>query len=377
MTADVGILFYPRYEISYSTHSEVLASSSKAQQIRTVPFALSFNKLGCHLYSVLSSLGYQTTYHSIYETFETQTKNFIVTKNLVTSAVSNQMIYWDNALRNVLSLTSNKIFYGVIEGPISNPPSNCTIIVPSKYVAYECEMADLKYDGIIPHGFDPLQFSADRIHNLQSNNLQESQQSKTTFYCLAKYSKRKGFERLFEAVRKVKNELGENKFVVYVRTSYPPHFKKLLEGLDDVVKINDSLSKLPDSVITSEMSQSDCYVVSSLAEGFCLPALEAAFGCGKPVIYPNTSPYTDYLDEEIGYPVSINDEKIVEVHSPEHPMITHFRFKYWDIDEFAKSMIRVIENPKEMKLKGDIAFSRRKDWTIYNKYKRFQEYIKT
>jgi glycosyltransferase involved in cell wall biosynthesis len=375
MTAQVDILFYPRYEISYGRYPEVLANNFKTQQTRTIPFGLSFRKIGYHIHNVLTSLGYQTRYRSIYEPYETHIRNFILAKNLVTSSVSNQMIYWDNALRNFLSLTSNKIFYGVIEGPIINPPSNCTIIVPSKYVAYECELANLHYDGIIPHGFDLLQFRVSPLSDKQGNHLQDFHQTKTIFYCLGKYYKRKGFERLFEAVRKVKDEIKGNNFLVYLRTSYRSHYKKILQGLEDVVIIDDTFN-VPDSAIVSEMSKCDCYLVSSLAEGFCLPALEAAFGCGKPVIYPDTSPYTDYLDNQIGYPVSIIDEKIAEVPDPEHPMINYFRFKYWDTDEFAKSMIRVIENPTETKLKGAEAYRRRIDWTIYNTYKHLGDYIR-
>jgi len=378
MKGQVTILFYPRYEISYGSYPAVLSNEFRVRpQVEEIPFAMSFKRVGYHIYNVLTSLGYQTTYHSIYDTYETQISNFIVAKNLVTSYVSNGTVYWDNALRNLLSLRSNKIFYGVIEGPIINPPSNCTIIVPSKYVAYECEMVDLKYDGIIPHGFDPLQFRmADSPTDIQGESFLNGQPTKTIFYCLGTYSKRRGFERLFEAIRKVKDELKETNFMVYLRTSYQPHYTKLLQGIEDVVTINEA-SNLPDCTIASEMSQCDCYLVSSLAEGFCLPALEAAFGCGKAVIYPDTSPYTDYLNEQTGYPVSITNEEITEVSNPMHPMIKYFRFRYWDIDEFAESMIKVIQNPKEARLKGANAYRRRDAWTIYNTYKHFGDYIKT
>ena len=60
-----------------------------------------------------------------------------------------------------------------------------------------------------------------------------------------------------------------------------------------------------------------------------------------------------------------------------HPMIKYFRFRYWDIDEFAESMIKVIQNPKEARLKGANAYRRRDAWTIYNTYKHFGDYIKT
>ena len=61
------------------------------------------------------------------------------------------------------------------------------------------------------------------------------------------------------------------------------------------------------------MMACDCYLAPSLAEGFYLPALEAAYDCGKPVIYPNTSPYTDYLNQEVGYPIALVDEEIKNI----------------------------------------------------------------
>jgi glycosyltransferase involved in cell wall biosynthesis len=376
MAANVGILFYPHYEISCCRNNAVSANNFNAQRTDIIPSALSLTRVGYHIHHVLTSLAFHTSYSSVYEPYEMGIQNFILANNLITKYVTNDMIYWDNAIRNFLSLSCNKIYYGVIEGPIINPPSNCTIIVPSKYVAHECEMINLRYDGIIPHGFDPLQFTIEADLYVQHKHLRDCSQTKTTiFYCLGKYCKRKGFERLFEVVRRVKNELKGNNFLVYLRTPYRPHYNKLLQGIEDVVIIKDA-SGLSDSAIVSEMSQCDCYLVPSLAEGFCLPALEAAFGCGKTVIYPNTSPYTDYLDEQIGYPVSIMNEKITKVSDTGLPLINYFRFKYWDIYEFAKSMIRVIENPKEAKLKGVDAYRRRSAWSIYNTYKGFSDYLK-
>jgi hypothetical protein len=61
------------------------------------------------------------------------------------------------------------------------------------------------------------------------------------------------------------------------------------------------------------MMACDCYLAPSLVEGFYLPELEAAYDCDKPVIYSNTSPYTDYLNQEVGYPIALVDEEIKNI----------------------------------------------------------------
>ncbi|MGB7953026.1 MAG: hypothetical protein WCF23_03520 [Candidatus Nitrosopolaris sp.] len=55
------------------------------------------------------------------------------------------------------------------------------------------------------------------------------------------------------------------------------------------------------------------HLAPSLVEGFYHPALDAAYDCGKPVIYHNTSSYTDYLNQEVGYPIALVDEEIKNI----------------------------------------------------------------
>lgn len=88
-----------------------------------------------------------------------------------------------------------------------------------------------------------------------------------------------------------------------------------------------------------------------------MPSLEAAYGYGKPVIYPDVSPYKDYLNQAIGYPIPTVEEKIERY--PIHFSISFlgtYRIRYWDVEEFAKKMISVSENPAEALSKASNAY---------------------
>jgi glycosyltransferase involved in cell wall biosynthesis len=289
--------------------------------------------------------------------------------------VSHFNIYSDSIIHQVLSHSVNKIYYGVTEGLIKNKINGFRIVVPSKYVAEECERINLNYEAIIPHGFDPIQFN---INTLKAQSFHDKiAKDKTLFYCLSGYYHlRKGYEELFNAIKIVKQQIG-NRFVVYIRTGQNFPFSKALYDLKDVLSVNSAPYKLSNQEIALEMSGCDCYLTPSLAEGFYMPALEAAYGCGKPVVYPNASPYSDYLSEAIGYPVPLVHERIVNRDDFYffYPHQHSYRMRYWNTDEFADAMISVVENPKEASRKGSKAYANRNEWTIYNTYKNFKNYL--
>jgi glycosyltransferase involved in cell wall biosynthesis len=325
---------------------------------------LSFYKVRSHINYVLLHLGIRTQYLPEKTTPSNgKMRNAILFNHL--------NIYWDSIIRQVLSHSENKIYYGITEGLIKNKINGFRIVVPSKYVAEECERINLNYEAIIPHGFDPIQFN---INTVKAQSFHDKiAKDKTLFYCLSGYYHlRKGYEELFKAIKIVKQQIG-NRFVVYITTGQNFPFYKALYDLKDVLSVNLAPYKLSNQEIALEMSGCDCYLTPSLAEGFYMPALEAAYGCGKPVIYPNVSPYSDYLSEAIGYPVPLVYERIV---NQDHFFYQHsYRMRYWNTDEFADAMISVIENPKEASRKGSKAYANRNEWTIYNTYKNFKNYL--
>jgi glycosyltransferase involved in cell wall biosynthesis len=275
----------------------------------------------------------------------------------------------------VLSSSRNNIYYGVSEGLIIKPPPpGFRVIVPSKYVAEECDIIDLKYEGIVPHGFNPNQFT-NRISGTLSFRHRIAG-DRTLFYCLGGYHLRKGYEELIKVARIVRQQMGCT-FIIYLRLDRPNDLiEKYVDDLRDVLSIEYGAYKLSDRQVALEMMACDCYLIPSLAEGFYMPGLEAAYGCGKPVIYPDVSPYTDYLNSELGYPVPVVSEKIINCHlTPSVPINVPYRMRYWDNRNYAEAMIDIIEKPRHAIRKGIKAYQNRNKWTIYSLYKQFKKYL--
>ena len=325
---------------------------------------LSFSRIRAHIYLALKSQGIDVCYSSLDSLSQDyKVKNLVFLNNLTLSSP-----YWDMIKHRISLYSKNRIYYGVTEGFISKPPTGYRIIVPSRYVAEECERINLKYESIIPHGFDPDQFKIDSEAIRSFKRLMG--ENKILFYCLGRYNIRKGLDELFQAVRLVREEIG-HKFLVYIRTGMSTDFSSYIKELRDVLIINNTIFKASDYEIALEMSACDCYLSPNHAEAFCLPALESAYGCGKPVIYPNVSPFSDYLSADIGYPISLTGERMIKDLSKPYS----YRMRYWDISEFANAMVKVIENPEEAKKKGDIAYKKRDNWTIYETYKNFKHFL--
>jgi glycosyltransferase involved in cell wall biosynthesis len=330
---------------------------------RPFHYSPSFYRVRSHINRVLTSLGVATRYYSGDKVPPRILRNSILVLSLNNNA--------DLLRQSIVSYSNNRIYYGVTEGSIINPPPHgYRILVPSKYVADECERIELDYEAVIPHGFDPVQFDVDSINaKFLHYNLAND---KVLFYFLSVYNqRRKGLNELFQAIRIVKKHVG-SRFLVYIRTHQSPLCYPTAYEVKDVICVNQNYAS--DNEIALEMAASDCYLVPNLAEGFCMPAMEAAYGSGKPVIYPNTSPYNDYLTPEIGYPVSISSEKVV--YQSRGRLFPHcYRFKYWDIQEFADQMIRVMYDREEASKKGRQAYYRRNNWTIYRTYKNLLRFI--
>jgi glycosyltransferase involved in cell wall biosynthesis len=166
---------------------------------------------------------------------------------------------------------------------------------------------------------------------------------KTIFYSITTGTvRKKGLAELFRAIRYVKREIGP-KFLVLLRIQRDAYLFNQMNDIANVVYPIFTSFNASDYQIALEMTSSDCYLVHSLSEGFCMPAVEAAFGCGKPIIYPNTSPYSDYLGEASGYLVDITRKEIANNHVDKLKEIEEcFKLKYWDTNQFAEAMIKVI-----------------------------------
>src|SRR5687768_16723406 len=96
---------------------------------RPVNYGISLYRIRMHLKKAFASRSINSVYPSHAVMLSGKIKNAILVLNL-----SNHV---DAYRQNVLSHAINRLYYGVTEGLIKNPPRGFRIIVPSKYVAEE------------------------------------------------------------------------------------------------------------------------------------------------------------------------------------------------------------------------------------------------
>jgi len=95
----------------------------------------------------------------------------------------------------------------------------------------------------------------------------------------------------------------------------------------------------------------DCFVLPSRGEGWGLPILEA-MACGLPVIATDWSGQTDFINDEIAYPLAI--EGLIPAKA-RCPYYKGFKWAEPSYENLRALMRRVYENREEARVKGELA----------------------
>lgn len=150
---------------------------------------------------------------------------------------------------------------------------------------------------VVPHGVDTSVFQPVEARDVAVRSF-----APYTFMFVGKWEKRKAAE---EVVRAFKEEFDQSEPVRLVMMAFNPFLPT-----SEMRRIEDSYREYGGRVtfappvasqrlVWSTMTQADCFVMPSRAEGWGLPILEA-MATGRPVISHNVTGMTEYLADPLG-----------------------------------------------------------------------------
>jgi glycosyltransferase involved in cell wall biosynthesis len=109
--------------------------------------------------------------------------------------------------------------------------------------------------------------------------------------------------------------------------------------------------ELPTHQMGSLYRSADCFVLPTRGEGWGIPIIEA-MACAKPVIATNWSAHTDFMSEEIAYPLRV--ARLIPARA-KCPYYEGFRWAEPDEDHLIHLMRHVYENREEAAARGNRA----------------------
>jgi len=193
-------------------------------------------------------------------------------------------------------------------------------VANSNYTASMLQEIGIKPLATIPHA---LNFEEIDAINVNKKEFKEKYQAECIFGTVAFGIERKGLDRLASAIKNLKEKLPNAKF--YILTS--PQGTHYFEGLKNVI-VSHQFGKLSREEVLSLIASFDFYICSSLAEGFCLPVLEAQ-ALSVPCVFPDYSPLNEitakkgnipfpyvkheYMDMGYGMLYEIHDYKVEDM----------------------------------------------------------------
>ena len=146
-----------------------------------------------------------------------------------------------------------------------------------------------------------------------------------TFLFVGSYGFRKGIDLLLEAfLREFNSSEGVELALRCPGAGTGNEFNHLLgyiQRINPQAHVTLFGAALPPEAMCRMYNRADCVITLSRGEGWCMPVTEALL-CEVPVIAPDSTAMSDYLDEDIAFLVRVTERRISDI--PEEGIATGF-----------------------------------------------------
>jgi len=210
---------------------------------------------------------------------------------------------------------------------------DCTFVACSKFVCKMLREAELNVIDVIPHGVNIEQIR--KLHGApraQGERFKRKLGVKVLFGTVASDHPRKGLHLLAEAIKQASGELPDAGFYVLTKTKAVDLFQE-----NPHLAINPIFGKLSRKEVLNLIGTFDYLLHPALAEGFCLPLLEAQ-ALGVPAIYPKYEPLTEIAHPTANFPFPFKTEEYVDTGNGTLYLFHHYK---------PEEMVKQIKNAYE------------------------------
>jgi len=206
--------------------------------------------------------------------------------------------------------------------------------------------------------------------NLYKENKLKYMKNKFTFLSVFSWSFRKGYDALLKSYYNSFSKNDDVELVIIAKVlgiQSKEGTNHILKSIHDIKKMYQKtlpkvkmiLHDISESQLIDFYQNSDCFVLPTRGEGFCLPLLESGF-CKLPIISTNYSGHLDYLNKENSTLVDIDGFSIVgddKFFSSSYHNTLKFPTLGDDfVDAFSQKMRNIYEDNAENLKKSEILY---------------------
>ncbi|MEM2339297.1 MAG: glycosyltransferase family 4 protein [Nitrososphaerales archaeon] len=260
---------------------------------------------------------------------------------------------------------------GVNETSFSLKP-NVTYIANSKFSKECAEKMGINVSDVIWHGVDLNDYSRDEEWE---ESIKNKLINKTILFTNANNDPRKGLDKLLIAFKMVERVfLGDDFLILHTHENGYYSLRELAKLLEiENLWITNLMGGLTTKQMNSLYHLSHIYVNSSMAEGFCLPLIEA-LKWGLPIVTPAIPTAIELLGES-NSALLFPTRDIIEI-----PYYLRSGIKFlihnYKINDLADTLIKLLLNTKLINSMKEATKEEVKKFDCRKLYKKFIEYLK-